>query len=130
MRSIALALTAALIAAALAAPQALAMPDKGPIRRADSDATYQGGFYMPHVGGSDRSDAEQRGLRPLPGPPTWPASPTPIESVTTEPVPSDDGSGLPWDTIVVGLAGAGLVLGCAGTVVGMRRRSHRPRVAA
>ena len=28
------------------------------------------------------------------------------------------------------LAAAGLALGCAGTVVGLRRRSQRPRVAA
>jgi hypothetical protein len=130
MRSIALAFTAALIAAALAAPQAVAMPDKGPIKRADSDATYQGGVYVPHVGGTDRSGGAQRGLRPLPGPPTWPTSPTPVGSVTTEPVPSDDGDGLPWDTIVIGLAGALIALGCAGTIVVVRRRSQRPRVAA
>jgi hypothetical protein len=129
MRSIALAFTAALIAAALAAPQAVAMPDKGPIKRADSDATYQSGSYVSHVGSTDRSDAAQRGSRPLPGPPTWPASPVPVGSVTTEPVPSD-GDGLPWDTLVLRLAGAGLVLGCAGTVVAIRRRSRRPRVAA
>jgi hypothetical protein len=153
MRFTALAFTAALLAAALSAPQALAMPDTGPVTdRVDSDAPYQGGFYGSYVpdpaandfapagiGVSDAAQQESGATRqprngssqldadPFPGPPTWPVDPKPIEPVQSAPTPSDDGP--PWDTIAIVLAGASLALVGAGTLVGLRRRTRRPRIA-
>jgi hypothetical protein len=62
--------------------------------------------YMLHVGGADRSDAAQRGSRPLPGSPQLAGVPDADRVGRERAGPGDDG-----DAIVVGLAGAGLVLG-------------------
>jgi hypothetical protein len=76
---------------------------------------------------------ETRGVTPdqrNPGPPTWPMHPkpiTPVHTVSAEPVGDD---GVSWDAVAFGLAGAVLALTLAGTLVGLRRRSHRPRAAA
>jgi hypothetical protein len=128
MRSLASVFTAALIATALAAPQALAMPDKGPVKRADSDATYRGGFYMPHVGGQDRSDAARQTLGPLPGSADWPFNTPPAASVQARPAPDDGGP--PWEAIALCVAAAAAAVACAGALVHTRRRAHRARMAA
>jgi hypothetical protein len=127
MRAILQILAASLIATVIAAAPAIAMPDKGPITRdghfgvsddaqASSNSSY--GHYAP--------SSQPRAT--LPGAPAWPVDPKPVEFVDTRPAPTHDG--LPWDAIVIALAGAGVALGCAGVIVGMRRRSRRPRVAA
>ena len=98
------ALVATLVTAALVAPAAQAMPTDPPIAPRVAEA---------------RTDTGQ-----LPGPPTWPTDPKPIDAVETEPA---TGSGFPWETIVIAVAGAALALTLGRILTGVRRR---PDVAA
>jgi hypothetical protein len=125
-----------LLVVAFAAPVAHAMPDPGPVK------THANGF-----GKSDAAQTaparkrarEQRSatlndvaaeVDRLPGPPTWPTNPRPVTQVRAAPAEPAGDDGFAWDAIAIALAGAALALTAAGTVVGLRRRSQRPRVAA
>jgi hypothetical protein len=103
------------------------MPDEGPCTGHGhcgvSDAV-QSSIRAPY---GDQAPSSEPSAT-LPGPPTWPAHPTPLEPVVAQPAPSDGGGDVPWDTIVIALAGTAVALGAAGTFVATRRRS-RPLVA-
>jgi hypothetical protein len=94
-----------LVAAALTAPAAQAMPASDP----------PGQARVAHV----RTDTGQ-----LPGPPTWPANPQPLHAVDTE---SPGGAAVPWEALLFAVLGTGLVLAVGRMLLGVRRR---PRVAA
>jgi len=99
------AVTITLVAAALAAPAAQAMPA--------SDTPGQP--RVAHV----RTDTGQ-----LPGPPTWPTNPQPLHAVEVE---SPAGTAVPWEALVFAVVGTGLVLVVGRMLLAVRRR---PRVAA
>jgi hypothetical protein len=65
-----------------------------------------------------------RAPKPSAGVPTWPTSPKPIAPVSAEPVAGDgDGGGLEWPVAVLALAGA-LALGGAVGIAGHRLRAQ------
>jgi hypothetical protein len=110
------ALTIALVAAALAAPAAQAMPAND---RVATDGQHAKAPAISYVAGKHREL------------PTWsevprpPAPATPLAAVAT----TDVDAGFPWMGLALGLAGAALILALAGTALALRRRNHRPRVA-
>jgi hypothetical protein len=112
------AVTAALVAAAIAAPVAQASPIQDP---AVGDSTVA----VQDLRSPDARDAADRAAR-VPGPPTWPVDPQPIASVKAEPATDD---GFPWEAVTLALAAAGLTLTGAAFVAGRRRRSRRTGVA-
>ena len=94
-------LIATLLTAALMAPAAQAMPIDPVTQPRVADA---------------RTETGQ-----LPGPPTWPMDPKPINAVKTEPTTTN---GFPWETIAIAVAGAGLALTVGRMLTGARRRPH------
>lgn len=120
MRFMSPALAAILVAAALAAPAAHAV-----------QAGYRGSDAAQMTAAETRAVVVQTDAgKRLPGPPTWPVDPQPLARTTTVDAEPSGGDGVPWETIALGLAGAAVVLAAAGTLVAVRRRSHRPGVAA
>ena len=94
-----------LVAAALMAPAAQAMPSSDPVS-------------PPRVAQARTATGQ------LPGPPTWPMNPQPLHAVETE---SPDGTAVPWEALLFAVVGTGLVLAVGRMLLGVRRR---PRVAA
>jgi hypothetical protein len=111
---------AAVLLVALGAPAAHSIQEGSP----GSDAAQIGAAET-------RAGAVQpeTGAR-LPGPPTWPVDPEPIARAAKTDTEPGGNDGLPWEPIAYGLAGAAVALAAAGTLVAIRRRSHRPGVAA
>jgi len=103
--------TAALVAAAIAAPSAPASPIQDPAVD-DSSARVQDLRHLEAGGTTDRAGVA--------------ADAQPI-SVKAEPATDD---GFPWDVLTLGLAGAALALTGAAVVASRRRRSRRTRVTA
>jgi hypothetical protein len=64
---------------------------------------------------------------PLPGPPTWPVNPEPVQPA---PVVKATASGPDWTTIGLGVAGSLLVLGGIAGIVLHGRRVARAHIAA
>jgi hypothetical protein len=136
--------TIALAAAALAAPTALARPADMPPSDAKATAAAQHkqngrphdtnvGAYtpgaIPAVTYPSGATAVDSATRPsVPGPPTWPVNPQPINPVRAIHV-SDTGGGLDWTTIALGIAGL-LTIGGIGTLARRNRRMQRARVIA
>jgi hypothetical protein len=131
------AIVTALAAVALAAPGAGAMPmhessefDSGHASTAAAAATHQD-LRSP--------DARDAALNPqpagkpagkaLPGAPVWATNTQPIHTAAPSPVKNDDG--LPWLTLVLGVAG-GLAVGgaAAGASRTVRVRARRSRAVA
>ena len=120
MRSTSHALIAALVAIALVAPAAQAMPDRGPVTS--------------HRGANGGAAPNMIAQRRLPGPPIFPTHMRTIEprqgvpvQTPAQPVADDR---FPWDTVALALAGASLLLVGGVVLAGIRRRSRRPGVAA
>ena len=93
-----------------------------------------GGAYtpgaIPAVSYPSGATADTSATRPsVPGPPTWPVNPQPIN-----PVPaihaSDTGGGLDWTTIGLGIAGSLLAIGAIAGTTRRTRRTGRTRIAA
>jgi hypothetical protein len=61
------------------------------------------------------------------GQPTWPAKPQPVRATQA---PAVDDGGIAWSSIVLGVAGAGLIAGVAVVTRRARLRTRRPRAAA
>jgi hypothetical protein len=74
---------------------------------------------------------ERQAQPPLPGPPTWPVNPQPLKPPGPAPaVASDnDGSGVDWATIAIGVGLTFVVLGAIGGLTYLVRAKQRPRVA-
>jgi hypothetical protein len=103
---------------ALAAPAAQARP-------ADIHAPLAGAAQADKKQDMRSPDARDAAgnRRPLPGPPTWPANPQPIDPAPA--VQTADGSGIDWAPIAMGIA-AGLAA-IAGLFVLNSRRMRRPQ---
>ena len=110
LRSFARTATIALAAAALAAPAASARPAETP------------------PVGTKATAAEQHKQARLPGPPTWPVNPEPIESAPA--VHASDNGGLDWTTIGLGVAGSLLLVAGVAAVARHNRRIQRTRMTA
>jgi len=67
--------------------------------------------------------------RALPDPPTWPVDPEPITPASAVEATGDDGGGVDWAPIGIGIAGGLLAVGGIAALAG-RRRWQRLRVAA
>ena len=65
----------------------------------------------------------------VPGPPTWPVNPQPINPVPAVHAP-DTGGGLDWTTIGLGIAGSLLAIGAIAGMTRRTRRTGRTRLAA
>jgi hypothetical protein len=113
---------AMLVAAALAVPTAMAMPidATGP-----ADASQAAPSAQQDQRGEAAAERSQPPANPrsVPGPPTWPEHPTPINRAPAEPV-SDDGGGSDDFPVALLVIGGALVLcgATAATVVRVRTR--------
>ena len=118
--------TITLAAAALAAPTAIARPtDTPPIATA---AVQEQDLRSPDArdAAARPRDAREAAAWPLPGPPTWPTNPQPINSAPAAEA-TDSGNGIAWATIAIGIA-AGLL--AVGAIAGRTRRTARARITA
>ena len=118
--------TITLAAAALAAPTAIARPtDTPPTATA---AVQEQDLRSPDArdAAANPRDAREAAFRPLPGPPTWPTNPQPINSAPAAEA-TDSGNGIAWATIAIGIA-AGLL--AVGAIAGRTRRTARARITA
>jgi hypothetical protein len=106
------AVTAALVAAAIAAPAAQASPIQDPAVD-DSPAAVQDLRHLEAGGATDRATGV-------------PADSQPITSVEAESATND---GFPWEALTLGLAVTGLALTATAIIAGRRRRSRRTRAA-
>jgi hypothetical protein len=121
--------TITLAAAALAAPTAIARP-------ADTPPTATAAVQEQDLRAVDARDAaakprdaREAAARPLPGPPTWPTNPQPINSVPAAEA-TDSGNGIGWATIAIGIAGSLLAVGAIAGIAGRTRRAARARITA
>jgi hypothetical protein len=112
---------------AIAAPVAAAQP-------ADMHASFAEAAAKAQQKQDLRSpDARDAGVKktttaPLPGPPTWPLNPEPLQPPSV--VQASDDGGLDWTTIGLGIGGSLLVLGSIAGAVLHSRRVARGQVAA
>ena len=105
-----------LAAMALAAPAAQAQPADYP-----RSAVPQQDLRSPDA--VDAARGHNAATPPLPGPPTWPSNPQPINTPATT---SDDGGGIDAPTIALGILGSLIaVLAVAGIAERNRRGKHR-----
>jgi hypothetical protein len=120
MRSKSHALTAALVATAIAAPTALARPADMPPAVAKAAATTQHRQIVRSV------DSHGFPTRPVLDRSPAAAPSSPLDDVT---VPPTD-SGLDWATIGIGIAGSLLAVAGIGAIASRTRRTGRPRIRA
>ena len=134
-------LVAALAAATLAAPSALAQPADMHAGRAQP-ATKAQDLRSPDTrdAATRPANASQQDLRhlragaatttrvPLPGPPSWPAHPQPISPPITAAQQPDDG--IDTATIALGIAASLLAVGALAGIASRTRRPQRRRVTA
>ena len=132
-------LVAALAAASLAAPSALAQPAdmhaglaqpaKQDLRSPDTrDAATRPANARAQDLRHLRAGGDATTQAPLPGPPTWPAHPQPISAPITAAPQRDDG--IDAATIALGIAGSLLAVAAIAGIVNRTRRTQRQRATA
>ena len=120
-RALALALAAALVAAPAAPAQPADM--HASVAQAAADAHAKQDLRSPEA--RDQRTIDQATRPPLPGPPTWPVDPQPINQASTV---SADTDSVNWTTVGLGIAGSLLAVG--GLALLSARRAQRLRVTA
>jgi hypothetical protein len=122
------AIVAPLAIGAIAAPSAVAMPDRGPIPVVDAQ---HHALWTSHgdLRGEHAKDAARTATAPNPGPPTWPTHYDPITRPQPAAASKDDGG---FDLAPEGIliASGILAAGCAVGVVRFRTRTPRPQATA
>jgi hypothetical protein len=122
-RTLSCLIVAILAAAALAVPTAMAMPDDptGP-----ADASQAAASAQQDKRGEAAAERSQTPANPrsLPGPPTWPEHPTPINRAPAPAVSDGDGGGSDDFPVVLLVIGGALVL-CGGTAAAVMRLRTR-----
>jgi hypothetical protein len=124
-RLIPTAVAAALVAAALAAPAALARPDAS--ASVAKPAVTTG--YRHAIAGHGGSRFAARPVLDRPSSPGGAAvAPVASRPVTVSVTRPD--RGIDWTTIAIGIAGSLLAVGLLAGIAGRTRRTHRPHIAA
>ena len=132
-------LVAALAAASLAAPSALAQPAdmhaglaqpaKQDLRSPDTrDAATRPANARAQDLRHLRAGGDATTQAPLPGPPTWPAHPQPISAPITAAPQRDDG--IDPATLALGIAGSLLAVAAIAGIANRNRRTQRQRATA
>jgi len=118
-RALALGLAAALVAAPAVPAQPADM--RASVAQAAADAQAKQDLRSPDA--RDQRTIDPATRPPLPGPPTWPVDPKPINQASTVTADTDS---VNWATIGLGIAGSLLAVG--GLALLSARRTQRLRV--